>query len=338
MMASSNLSSTLRIELPRGLNDIDSVLLAEDDPIFRKVMSNWLERWNYRVIAVDNGLDAWNALQQENSPQIAILDWMMPGVDGPELCRRVRSERSARYTYIVLVTAKDNKKDVVEGLDAGADDYLTKPFHVDELRARIRTGERILRLEHALRQARDYLQFEAAHDSLTGLWNHRAILELLEKENQRNRRNGDPIGVMMADLDHFKKINDTYGHLVGDTVLHECADRMVVAFRGYDSIGRYGGEEFLFVMPGCNSADLMASAERLRTSIARQPINTTAGSIAVTISVGVVSSQLFQNSMPGYQVLLSAADDALYQAKAQGRNRVVEAISTMAKVEEHAGT
>lgn len=226
----------------RTLGSIDFILVAEDDPISRHLLCAWLKEWNYRVVAADNGLDAWNILQQEDAPQIAILDWMMPAVDGPELCRRLRAQNRGFYRYLLLVTAKARKEDIVEGLEAGADDYLTKPFDAEELRARIRAGERIVQLERALKQARDALQFEAAHDPLTGVWNHGAILELLQREVQRSRRTADHLGVMMADLDDFKTVNDSYGHQVGDVVLQECALRMVGEFRDYDWVGRYGGK------------------------------------------------------------------------------------------------
>ena len=315
-------SGSVQAGLTEALGGNPSVLIAEDDPVARHVLASCLKAWNHRTVVVENGLDAWNVLQEEHAPQIVILDWMMPAVDGPELCRRLRARDKSRYFYLLLVTAKDNRKDVVEGLDAGADDYLTKPFDVDELRARIRVGERILRLEQALLQARDAVHFEAAHDSLTGLWNHGAILELLEKETQRNRRTNEPLGVMMADLDYFKKVNDSYGHMVGDAVLRECARRMLEQLRSYDWVGRYGGEEFLILVPGCDHADLLVTAERLRRSIAGQPIKTTAGLVPVTISIGVVSARFFQHSNPDFMALLSAADQALYQAKARGRNQV----------------
>jgi diguanylate cyclase (GGDEF)-like protein len=299
----------------------NSVLVAEDDPVSRCFLHAWLKKWNYQVVTAKDGLEAWNILQQDDAPQIAILDWMMPAVDGPELCRRVRAQSGGLYRYLLLVTAKTGKDDIVEGLDAGADDYLSKPFHADELRARLHTGERIVQLERALRQARDALQFEAVHDSLTGLWNHGAILELLQKETHRSRRTADPLGVMMADLDHFKTINDTYGHPTGDVVLRECAHRLVAELREYDWVGRYGGEEFLIVVPDCGGPDLFVAAERIRGVLSGNPIITAAGPIAVTTSIGIASSQ--SSPQPPDDVsLIAAADQALYQAKAGGRNRV----------------
>lgn len=306
-------------------SSIDAVLIAEDDPIFRHLLQSWLQRWNYRVIAVENGLDAWNALQLENSPQMAILDWMMPGLDGVEVCRRIRHQAHGPYRYTLLLTAKDNKKDIVTGLEAGADDYLTKPFDVDELRARIRSGKRILELQDALLRAHQALQFEAAHDPLTGLWNRGAILDLLRSETTRHQRTGNSLGVMMLDIDNFKQINDQHGHLIGDSVIQEVAKRLKAAAHPYDSIGRYGGEEFLILVPSCGGSDLAASAERLRTSATEPSIQTAVGEVRTTISIGVVAASPLTGEDAEYEALLRASDAALYRAKAQGRNRVERA-------------
>ena len=225
---------------------LEKVLIAEDDPVFRHVLRNWLQKWDYEVQAVENGTDAWEILRQEDAPKLAILDWMMPGMDGVELCKRVRAQDKKAYCYVLLLTAKDEKQDIVAGLDAGADDYLTKPFNLDELRARIRSGKRILDLQNALIATQGALQFEAAHDPLTGLWNRGAIMDLLAREAERQRRSAGFLGLMMADLDHFKDINDSRGHLAGDIVLKEASRRLVNAVRaGTDFVGRYGGEEFL---------------------------------------------------------------------------------------------
>ncbi|MGB2604818.1 MAG: diguanylate cyclase [Candidatus Sulfotelmatobacter sp.] len=296
----------------------DSVLIAEDDPIFRRVLETRFKRWDYLVTAVENGLDAWDILQKESAPQLAILDWMMPGMDGIELCRKIRSRGQGPYQYVLLLTAKDDKQDVITGLEAGADDYLTKPFDVDELRARVRTGKRILDLQAALIKAQHDLQSAAAHDALTGLWNHGAILDLLGREVSRRKRTGDALGVVMADIDHFKKINDTHGHLIGDAVLQEVSRRLAANVRPYDAVGRYGGEEFLIVFPGCNEPNLLAGAERLRHCIADQLILTNVGQIPVTLSLGLAA--LKEN--PDCETLLRQADEALYAAKARGRNRV----------------
>lgn len=307
-------------EVAQQTHASNTVLVADDDPIFRHVLQSCLERWGYPVLAVENGSHAWKILQEPDAPQMVILDWMMPGLDGLELCRKLRHQSQGPYKYLLLVTAKDNKQDIVAGLEAGADDYLTKPFDVDELRARVRSGTRILQLQDALLQAHEKLQFEAAHDSLTGIWNRRAILDLLKKEVERHHRSGECLGIIMADVDHFKKINDSYGHLAGDTVLREIVERLAQAVRSYDFVGRYGGEEFLVVVPGCATAQIVASGERIRTFIADRPIKTDAGELSVTLSLGAAS--VHANSVFDYEAVLHAADTALYRAKANGRNCV----------------
>jgi len=300
----------------------DSVLVAEDDRLFRYILQNCLEKWGHRVILVNDGIAAWNALQSEHAPQMLILDWMMPGMDGVELCRRIRQGNPRPYRYVLLLSAKDSKQDVVAALEAGADDYLTKPFDADELRARIRAGGRILQLQDALIHAHDELQFEAAHDRLTGLWNRGAVLDALKRESQRAVRSHDPLAVVMFDLDQFKKINDTYGHLMGDAVLQEVGRRLPAAFRSYDFVGRYGGEEFLVVVPGCGRTDLIALAERARQCISDNAFRTTAGDVAVTVSVGLAAAAQIREIEKDCENLLRQADAALYVAKAKGRNRV----------------
>jgi two-component system cell cycle response regulator len=296
----------------------NTVLIAEDDPICRRVLQNRLANWGYRVITTVDGLEAWEILQQANAPDLLILDWMMPGIDGPELCRRIREKRHIIYPYILLVTGKDDTQDVVWGLEAGADDYLSKPFDPTELRARLQVGRRILTLQHELVQAREELRFQANHDALTGIFSRAAILSLLDRELQRAARSGMPTGILMMDLDHFKNINDTYGHLTGDAVLKEVADRINRAVRSYDFLGRYGGEEFLAVLSNCYPDDLRAIAERVRSAVSDIPIGTETTSLAVTVSVGGIVTS---HATPGLESL-SAADAVLYEAKRNGGNRV----------------
>jgi two-component system, cell cycle response regulator len=303
-------------------SSLNAVLIAEDDPIFRRILESWFKRWDYSVTAVENGVDAWEALQKEDAPQLTVLDWMMPGMDGIEVCRKIRGRSQDVYRYVLLLTAKDDKQDVVAGLEAGADDYLTKPFDVDELRARVRAGKRILDLQAALIHAKDDLQFAAAHDPLTRLWNRGAIIDLLKREVSRRQRTRDPLGVVMADIDHFKKINDTHGHLVGDAVLQEVTKRLAEDVRPYDAVGRYGGEEFLIVFPGCNAKNLIVGAERLRRCIADQPIETSVGRISVTVSLGLASVEQDEKETLDSETFLRNADEALYAAKARGRNRL----------------
>ena len=210
----------------------------------------------------------------------------MPNLNGIDLCRLVRERASSPYQYILLVTAKDDKQDLVRGLEAGADDYLSKPFDRDELRARLRTGRRILTLQDEQLKAREELRLQATHDGLTGTWNRNAILDLLHREYELAARSGSTIGVIMLDVDHFKQVNDTYGHLAGDHVLVEAARRMQQAVRSYDLVGRYGGEEFLVVSPDCDREQIQICAERIRSAMAEQPVLALDSRIAITVSAG----------------------------------------------------
>jgi len=245
---------------------------------------------------------------------------MMPGMDGLTLCKSVRTLSALPYTYVILLTGKDSKEDMVSGLEAGADDYLTKPFDRYELEARLRTGERILGLQQELIAARDALKEQATHDPLTGLWNHGATMDILRNELNRGDRSGVPLTVTMADIDHFKRVNDTYGHLAGDAVLQEVAQRLRASVRMYDSVGRYGGEEFLVVSPGCQSSAVINQAERLRQVVSVKPISFQDAVISVTVSLGVAT--IDRETKGGVEQLLGAADGALYRAKVGGRNRV----------------
>jgi diguanylate cyclase (GGDEF)-like protein len=219
----------------------------------------------------------------------------------------------------MLLTANDKVGNIVAGLESGADDYLTKPFHPEELKARLRVGLRILDLESGLVEARENLRFKASHDALTSIWNRGAIVELLERELSRARRDGSSVGVLLADIDHFKMVNDTRGHLVGDEVLRAVTGRLKSEVRSYDSVGRYGGEEFLILLPGCDTPKLQSKAEQLVKVVGRSPIGTTAGTVAVTISIGGIASS--ECAHADSNSLLRAADAALYRAKVTGRNR-----------------
>jgi diguanylate cyclase (GGDEF)-like protein len=216
------------------------------------------------------------------------------------------------------VTSRESKSDVVQGLESGADDYLIKPWDPDELKARLRAGQRILQLEDRLVQARETMRFRATHDHLTSLLNRGTIVDLLEHELARTRREQGCTIVMLCDLDHFKNINDTYGHLVGDELLQEIARRLLGSVRSYDFVGRYGGEEFLLVLNNCKAGQALRRAEHVREAIARQPIATACGPVTATLSLGILASSEWAELST--EDLLREADAALYQAKAAGRN------------------
>jgi diguanylate cyclase (GGDEF)-like protein len=296
------------------------VLIAEDDRVTRRMLEAIVAESGYEVVAASDGVTACQVLLGPDAPQLAIVDWVMPGMDGRQLCAEVRKTPKEAYTYILLLTSKGQKHDLIMGLEAGADDYLVKPFDPHELRARLNTGRRIVDLQNQLIAAREAMRALANHDPLTGVLNRRVILETLNLELSRGQREGRPVGVILADLDHFKRINDTHGHLAGDTVLCEAARRMKAVMRPYDQIGRYGGEEFLIVLPGCDEANAVKIGERLRNQLAIQPVDHQGQCIAVTISLGVVvSSGAHPADAPTF---VHAADVALYRAKAAGRNRV----------------
>jgi two-component system cell cycle response regulator len=301
------------------------ILVAEDDPVSRRLLEVTLSKWGYEVVTCVDGQAAWDVLQAPDAPQLVILDWMMPRLDGLQVCKNIRNpaERPAEpYVYIILLTAKSQKTDMVTGLEAGADDYLTKPFDAQELRMRLRAGRRILDLLDELVQAREIMREQARKDSLTQLCTRATVLELLKYELDRSQRDSidrdAPVSIVLADLDHFKYINDTYGHLAGDAVLREAARRMRDAIRPYDSIGRYGGEEFLLVLSNCDTIGAVAIAERLLQAVRKDTIVLAEATVSVTLSAGVATSGVVQD----LETLVGAADAALYRAKRGGRNRV----------------
>jgi len=299
----------------------NKVLVAEDDAVSRRMLEAFLTKWGYQVVTAANGSDALRILEAEDAPSLALLDWMMPGLEGPQVCQRVRQHLDRPYVYILLLTARSQKDDLLRGLESGADDYLTKPFDLQELRARLQVGQRILDLQKGLIAARDELRFRATHDALTGIANRSFVLDAINREHSRQLREGGTLGLIMVDLDHFKRVNDTHGHLAGDAVLKEVARRMASCARPYDTVGRYGGEEFLVVVASSDGVGAMALAERIRREIAFVPVTTDAGPVSVTASCGVVVSEA--GKPLGFQQLLHAADEALYAAKQQGRDRVV---------------
>ncbi len=243
----------------------------------------------------------------------------MPGLAGPEVCRRLRATPRDHYQYILLLTAKHTTADIVEGLDAGADDYLTKPFNVHEFFARMHVGERMIKLHDSLFAAQEALRLQATHDSLTGIWNRRALFEQ-RAEVERSQRKAKSLSLFLIDLDHFKRVNDQFGHLTGDAILHEIAQRLSAAVRAYDVVGRYGGEEFIVVAADMGTERPDQFAERLCLAVSSAPVRTQKAAVTVTISIGVATANPCGDC--SIEKLIQSADAALYQAKANGRNRV----------------
>lgn len=296
------------------------VLVAEDDPVSRRILTTLLNKWKYECIITRDGNEAWAAFEN-NEIDLALLDWMMPELSGVDLTKKIRRQETAAYVYIMLLTAKAQKEDVICGLEAGADDYITKPFHQGELLSRLKAGERIVRLERDLKDANDLLKIQASTDFLTSLLNHGAIMARLHEEWARASREQLLLSVIMADIDYFKRVNDEDGHNAGDKVLKEVAARIRRMCRNYDSVGRYGGEEFLIIVQG-NDETADKVAERIRREIAEHSVILDNGKeIRVTISLGYA----FIDDVPNCsgRALLKAADSALYGAKNAGRNRVV---------------
>jgi two-component system, cell cycle response regulator len=296
------------------------ILIAEDDKVSRMLLEKALQQAGYEVAAVEDGERALGELAKDDPPRLALLDWVMPGLDGLSVCRSIREHSERAYSYLILLSSKETKAEIVEGLQAGADDYLTKPFDIEELKARLRAGERILELEDRLVEARESMRFRATHDLLTNLWNRGVILELMDREINRSFRELSCTVVMMCDIDHFKQVNDQHGHAAGDDVLREVARRLQQSVRSYDMVGRYGGEEFLVALNRCDPRSAMARADNLRMIICGKPITARGKPLSITISIGLALSSEYREA--DVDEIIRKADAALYAAKAAGRNRV----------------
>ncbi len=299
------------------------ILIAEDNPVSRKLLEKTLKKAGYEVVPAKNGREALELFGQRFFP-IVLTDWMMPEMTGPELCRALRAQSGNGYVFMILLTAKDSKEDIVAGLEAGADDYLTKPFNRAELMARLKTGTRILELERSLKKATEEIRILSIKDTLTGCYNRGFLTEHLPKEIKRARRYGHDLSVLLCDIDHFKKVNDTYGHQAGDAVLKTFAKILMDSIRnGVDWVSRYGGEEFLVVLPETPFQGAVLVAERLRANVAEAVMDTPEGALHITASFGVTG---FSADTPEPRVspdaMVKMADDKLYQAKNEGRNTV----------------
>jgi len=300
------------------------ILIADDDPTSRRLLEAVLDKLSYDdIISVANGADALDVLKRPDPPELAILDWMMPRMDGVLVCRSIRARKEGPYTYLILLTSRASPEHIVRGLDSGADDYLTKPFNVNELMARLRVGERILTLQRDLAASRQDLEHRATYDALTQVYNRGEVMTALNREVARAERTGAALSVAMIDVDRFKSINDSLGHQAGDTVLREIASRIKTSVRTYDTVGRYGGEEFLVVLPNCELQVAAGVADRLRRKVGKDPFLHGSESLSATCSVGVAC--MTPGPRTSAERLIAVADHALLTAKRDGRDRVVAA-------------
>ena len=300
------------------------ILVVEDNPVARKLLEKTLVKAGHEIVCVENGQKALEMFNKRFFP-IVITDWMMPEMDGPTLCRAIRKTITTGYVYIVLSTAKANKEDIILGLEAGADDYLTKPINNAELIARLNTAERILSLERSLKEANVAIKKLSVTDPLTGCYNRGYMTQKFPQEVARERRYNRPLSIVFCDIDHFKKINDTYGHQTGDLVLTEFVKCINSSIRTeIDWINRYGGEEFIIVLPETSLNDAACLAERLRNTVAEHKIDICGQKISVSASFGVTGFDPDTLETKVYtEKIINTADKLLYQAKKEGRNRVV---------------
>ncbi len=292
------------------------ILIAEDDITSRLMLKNLLLHWGYEVVAVENGKQAWEILQQPNAPAIALLDWVMPELDGIEVCRRVRAQEVIKSFYLIILTSLSGKKDLIQGLNAGADDFLTKPYDREELQARLNVGKRMIELQDKLLELSNT-------DSLTGLGNRRRFFDAARSEIHRSLRYYNPLSLILADLDAFKSVNDRYGHKAGDFVLHECAHLMQATLRDSDIICRMGGDEFAVILPQTELLGATSLAERVRKIIEQHDFicedkDNICQTIKITLSMGVAQ---FTQTDRSIDDLYQRADSQLYKAKNEGRNR-----------------
>lgn len=297
------------------------VLVVEDSVVYRKLITDQLKKWGFEITSAESGAQAWELLEQPSSPKLVLLDWVLPDMDGTELCQRIRKAGPARhYVYVILLTSKEGRQNMLDAMEAGADDYLLKPFDESELKARLLVGKRILDLQEELVAARESMRHAAAHDSLTGLMNRGGVLEVLDRELERARRERKTVGIILADIDHFKDVNDSLGHLYGDEALKEIARRLRSKLRMYDGLGRYGGEEFLLLLPGCDLPNVIGRGNQLREFVSGKPVVSAGVERLITMSMGVA---VFSGSgHADVEALLGQADAGLYSAKEKGRNRL----------------
>ena len=296
-----------------------NVLIADDEPVSRRLLEILLNKWGYNVSVAADGEEAWRVLQGSTRFSIAILDWMMPGMDGVQVCRKIRQSETRPPMYVLLLTAKQATEDANGRYESVADDYLPKPYAAHELKARLRAARRIIELENQLEAARESIKVATTHDPLTGLWNRSAILEVLHREIHRARRQSSPLTVLMVDIERLKEINHQYGHLAGDAVLRETARRIRSNIRSYDSVGRTDGGQFVIVAPSCDHTGALNQSCRLHSKICQQAIKTFAGDFPLTVRLGIAVGC---NNHQAHD-FISAADSALAEARKTGKSSII---------------
>ena len=299
------------------------ILVADDDPVNRRLLDILLNKWGFEVSVATDGEEAWRELQNPAHPRIAILDWMMPGMDGVEVSRRIREDKDRAAVYVLLLTARQATEDPSGRYESVADDYLPKPYAAHELKARLRAAARILELEDQIEAAREIMKVETTHDSLTGLWNRSSILEILHREIDRARRQNASLAVLAVDIDHLRQINRQHGHLAGDAVMREAARRIRHSVRVYDSVGRHSGGQLVIVSPVCDRSGAVSQARRIQATICRESFKTFKGDFPVTVSMGITIG--YDNHQA--HELIASAESALAKAKKTGLNRVELAYS-----------
>lgn len=291
------------------------VLVAEDDPVYMRELQSFLETWGYEVTHAPDGYVAMEVLKSVDPPRLAIVDWVLPGMDGLELCRELRKDPAGPYVYVLLSSDKRQKRDIVEGLDARADDYLSKPIDPGELRTQLQTGRRIIALQESLLSARDALRFGSTRDPLTGLLDRAGIIHALLGELERSQRQREPLAVVLGGLHHLDRISEKLGRMEADWALGQAAHRIQSGLRVYDTVGRYADDLFLAVVPRCDAARALKLAERLRASIQSRPFDLSDGPLPVTISVGLAASEDGKDA--DARTLIDAAFSALSRAKSK---------------------
>jgi diguanylate cyclase (GGDEF)-like protein len=295
------------------------VAVVDDDPAIRRLVRLFLKRSGYTITEFPSGEEAAQQLPTLDW-DLAILDRRLPDMDGLDLCRELRQNADLRSRYIIMLTGEDDQEDKIQGLDYGADDYITKPFQYPELMARIRAAKRIIDLQKELMESNRRLELLSITDGLTRLYNHRHFQDELARKFEEAQRYDRPLSLVIVDLDFFKKVNDTYGHAVGDEVLKAVSHIFQQSIRSTDLAARYGGEEFALMLPETELDDAIAFAEKLRGLVEETPIETQAGPVNATVSVGV--SAYPRTRIKRAKELIVAADKALYRAKKNGRNQV----------------